>query len=150
MNGKLIYKRWLNTGQSVVIDKQVFNRYTDFSINDFDLSKTPEFVIIKAKLTLLKTEDGGRKTGIKSGYRPDHVFEFQNNGIFKYAFTGDVQFPNINTILPGEKKIVTVRFLIHQPIDEYLTIGRKWWMVEGPKKIGEAEVLEVTIPKTEK
>ena len=30
---------------------------------------------IKAKLRLYPTENGGRKTGIKTGYRPNHVFE---------------------------------------------------------------------------
>jgi hypothetical protein len=39
MNGKLIYKRWLNTGQSKVFDKMAYDKYTLVSINDSTLRK---------------------------------------------------------------------------------------------------------------
>ena len=35
-------------------------------------------IVIKAKITFKSTEEGGRKTGIKSGYRPNHAFENQS------------------------------------------------------------------------
>ncbi len=34
MNGKLIYKRWLNTGQSKVFDLQAYDKYTLKSIKE--------------------------------------------------------------------------------------------------------------------
>ena len=34
MNGKLIYKRWLATGQSMVFDKMAYTKYTLKSINE--------------------------------------------------------------------------------------------------------------------
>ncbi len=49
-------------------------------------------------------------------------------------------------MLPGETKEVIVRFLSIQPIDEYLDIGRKWWIHEGPRLIGEAEIIDVEFP----
>lgn len=51
-------------------------------------------------------------------------------------------------ILPGETKEVLIRFLSRQPIDEYLDIGRKWWIRESARKIGEAEIIGIEFPKT--
>tara|TARA_R110002049_G_scaffold203024_1_gene373519 strand:- start:48 stop:203 length:156 start_codon:yes stop_codon:yes gene_type:complete len=34
MNGKLIYKKWLNTGQSKVFDVMAYNKYTLKSIKE--------------------------------------------------------------------------------------------------------------------
>lgn len=148
-NGKLIYKRWLNLGYGKVFDTHAFGKYTDYSITDFDLEETPELIHVKAKLTLVPTEQSGRKTGIASGYRPNHVFEYQTNGQFKYAYMGDIQFEKDKWILPGETEEVLVRFLSRQPIDEYMDIGRKWWIHEGARKIGEAEIIGIEFPKTE-
>lgn len=62
---------------------------------------------------------------------------------------GDIQFDENELILPGETKGVLIRFLSRQPIDEYMNIGRKWWVHEGTKKIGEAEVIEIQFPINE-
>ncbi|GAB5399210.1 MAG: hypothetical protein Aureis2KO_07950 [Aureisphaera sp.] len=147
-NGKLIYKRWLNLGYGKVFDHFAYGKYTDYSITDFDLEETPDLIHVKASFTLLPTEQSGRKTGINSGYRPNHVFEYESDGQMRYAFMGDIQFAQNEWILPGETHEVTVRFLTRQPIDEYLDIGRKWWIHEGPIKVGEAEVIAVEFPET--
>ncbi len=34
MNGKLIYKKWLNTGESKIFDLIAYDKYTLKSIND--------------------------------------------------------------------------------------------------------------------
>ncbi len=34
MNGKLIYKRWLKTGQSKIFDLMAYDKYTEYSINE--------------------------------------------------------------------------------------------------------------------
>jgi len=34
MNGNLIYKRWLNTGQSIVFDVMAYDKYTIVSLSD--------------------------------------------------------------------------------------------------------------------
>ncbi|WP_299678718.1 hypothetical protein [uncultured Dokdonia sp.] len=149
INGKLIYKRWLNLGYGKVFDTHTFGKYTDYSITDFDLEETPELIHVKANLRLLTTEQGGRKTGFKSGLRPNHVFEYETNEQFKYTYIGDIQFEEGELILPGETKEVLVRFLSKQPIDEYMNIGRKWWIHEGARKIGEAEIKGIEFPKIE-
>ena len=101
-----------------------------------------DFWIVKAKFRLKSTDEGGRKTGIKSGYRPNHVFEYRDGNMVS-AYMGDIKFDEQEWIEPGEEKIVTVRFIPGQPIEQFLTIGRRWWIHEGPNLVAEAEIVEV-------
>ncbi|WP_400077897.1 hypothetical protein [Winogradskyella sp. R77965] len=93
----------------------------------------------------MSTKDGGRKSPVSSGFRPNHVFEYQSNDQFQFAFVGDIQLNGDNLMMPGEIKEVTVSFLSNQPIDKYLNIGRKWNIHEGGREIGKAEILEISI-----
>ncbi|MDR6784603.1 translation elongation factor EF-Tu-like GTPase [Pedobacter africanus] len=142
INGNLVYKRWLDTGESKVFDVMAYDKYTLTSIRDLEYDNSiSDLLIIKAKIRLKTAEEGGRKTGFISGYRPNHVFEYGKEGEFLQSFIGDIIFEDQSTIEPGETKEVTVRFLLHQPIEKYISPGRKWWIHEGPRLIGEAEVL---------
>ncbi|MDN3579503.1 hypothetical protein [Mucilaginibacter flavus] len=141
MNGKIIYKRWLKTGQSKVFDVMAYDKYTLTSIRDLEYENPKGLILIKAKIKLKTKEEGGRTTGFISGYRPNHVFEYPQNGEYLQTFIGDIVFEGQPTIEPGETKDVTVRFLINQPIEKYLDKGRKWWIHEGGKLIGEAEII---------
>ncbi|PZR09696.1 MAG: hypothetical protein DI539_21820 [Flavobacterium psychrophilum] len=141
MNGKLIYKRWLKTGQSVVFDIMGYNKYTLRSIRDLEYENPNGIIPIQAKLTLKPTKKGGRSIGIMSGYRPNHVFEYPKEGQPLQTYIGDIVFEKDSIIEPGETKEVTVRFLINQPIEKYLEKGRKWWIYEGGLVIGEARII---------
>ncbi|WEA00919.1 hypothetical protein [Mucilaginibacter sp. SJ] len=142
MNGKLIYKRWLDTGASKVFDVMAYNKNTLVSIKDPEQQEKCEQVAVSALLKLKATADGGRRTGILSGYRPDHFFEYaENNGRLE-AFMGDITWYNGLAIEPGEEKVVTVRFLFRPQIEQYLSVGRKWRIHEGPVCIGEAEIID--------
>lgn len=138
MNGKLIYKRWLDTGVSKVFDVMAYDKYTLTSIKE--LTNQYGLLIVKARIKLIPNEDGGRKTGIISGYRPNHVFEYTSKGKLQRTYIGDINFEG-EDLMPGEERIATVRFLLVKELEQYLTKGRKWWLHEGPKIIGEAEVL---------
>jgi len=142
MNGELIYKRWLDTGQSKVFDVMAYDKYTLTSIRDLEYD-TPSkgFIQIRAEIKLKTTVEGGRKTGFISGYRPNHVFEYNENGKLLQTFMGDIIFEGQSTIEPGETKDVTVRFLLNQPIEKYLNKGHKWWIHEGERVIGEAKII---------
>lgn len=105
-----------------------------------------DIIEIKAKLTLYATESGGRETGIKTGYRPNHVFEYRENSTnFVTTYIGQIDFDKA-LILPNETEMVTVRFLKHQNTIDLIEIGRIWWIHEGPRKIGEAEITEIVNP----
>lgn len=140
MNGKLIYKRWLDTGASKVFDVMAYDKYTLTSIRDlvYENPNVPH-IAIKARLTLLSPEEGGRHTAIISGYRPDHVFEYDRGSLLQ-AHIGDIRFEEV-TIEPGQVKEVTVRFLLNQRIEQYLSAGSVWWIQEGPVKVGTLEYL---------
>lgn len=141
MNGNLIYKRWLETGESKVFDKIAYDQYTLASIKELEYENPNTLVSIKSRIKIRKTEDGGRQTGFISGYRPNHVFEYGKNGELIETFIGDIVFEDQMTIEPGEEKEVTVRFLSNQPIEKYLNKRQVWWIHEEPNLIGEGEVL---------
>lgn len=148
-NGKVIYKKWLDHGYSKVFDYLAYDKYTERSITDFDLKDTPRVYHVECKLTLYSTEEGGRETPIKSGYRPNHVFEYEEDGSFKFTFMGDFQFDENLLIEPGTTQYATARFLTHQPIEPYLKIGQKWWVHEALRKLGEAVMIKIELPEKE-
>ena len=148
-NGKLIYMKWLDQGYSKVFDHFAWGKYTENSITDFDLEETPPLYHVECRLTLFSKEEGGRETPIGNGYRPNHVFVYEENGTLKYTFIGDFQFGENHLLEPGTTQNVTARFLTHQPIEQYLNIGQKWWIHEGPRKIGEAEMINIKLPEKE-
>jgi hypothetical protein len=141
MNGHLIYKRWLDSGHSKVFDLMAYDKYTLTSIRDLEYENPNDLLPVKAKLRLKKTSEGGRLTGIKSGYRPNHVFEYNDKGQLLQTYIGDITFEGKPTIEPGEERIVTVRFLMNQPLERFLNKGCKWFIYEGPNLVGEAEII---------
>ena len=101
-----------------------------------------DIITIKAKLRLKTTDEGGRYSGIKTGYRPNHVFEYNKKGNLIAAYMGEITFDK-EWIQLGDEEIVTVRFIHGQSIQKYMNVGLKWWIYEGQKLVGEAEILEV-------
>lgn len=104
--------------------------------------RTDDLIIVKAKITMKTTEEGGRQFGFKSGYRPNHVFEMPEDLKNLNAYIGDIQFNDQELIEPGETKVVTVRFLKVPEVEKYLNIGRKWFINEGASTLGFGEILE--------
>jgi len=49
-------------------------------------------IIVKAKITMKATKDGGRQYGFKSDYRPNHVFDLPTNLRNLKTYIGDIQF----------------------------------------------------------
>jgi hypothetical protein len=107
-----------------------------------DIMINGELITIKAKLRLKTTEEGGRWSGIQSRYRPNHVFEYNRKGNFIATYIGEVLFDK-EWIQLGEDEIVTINFLHDRDITDHLQVGRKWWIHEGQRLVGEAEIVEV-------
>ena len=147
MNGKLIYKKWLDTGQSKVFDVMAYDKYTYASYTDLDVENSPYLIRVKAILRLKTTEEGGRFNGIKSGYRPNHVFEYDANGELREAFFGDIIFEERGLLELGKEYEVEARFPIIQRIERFMEKGRKWWIHEGKRQVGEAEIIEFKMPE---
>jgi len=102
-----------------------------------------EYIVVNARLKILSADEGGRrKSGIKSGYRPNHVFELID-GKFKSTFIGQITFDDQEWIYPGDERVVNVTFLKFDGIENFILVGREWWIYEGSNLIGKAEILSV-------
>jgi translation elongation factor EF-Tu-like GTPase len=100
-----------------------------------------DLIIVKARITMKTTDEGGRKSGFTSGYRPNHVFEMPENFKDLVSFVGDIQFDDQDMINPGETKIVTVRFLNVPEVERYIQKGQRWFINEGARNVGVGEML---------
>lgn len=105
--------------------------------------RTDDLIIVKAKITMKTTEEGGRISGFKSGYRPNHVFEMPDDLRNLKTYIGDIQFDNQELIEPGETKVVTVRFLKVPEVEKYINVGQKWFINEAARTLGVGEILEI-------
>jgi len=105
--------------------------------------RTDDLIIVKAKIRLKTSDEGGRTTGIKSGYRPNHVFEKPSDIRNIKAYIGDLQFSDKETIQPGEAKIVTVRFLRNEQVEKFMHVGQKWFIYEVPRLVAEGEIVQL-------
>ncbi|TFF36652.1 hypothetical protein [Mucilaginibacter psychrotolerans] len=146
INEKLIYKRWLDNSEEKVIDFIAYNKYKNASYQDLEYKNLRDLLCVRAMLKLKSTEEGGRKTGFSSGYRPNHVFEYLNGRLLQ-TYIGEIVFEGYNLFMPADEKEVIVRFILNQRFDHYINVGRKWWIHEAGLQIGEAEILEI-LPST--
>lgn len=105
--------------------------------------RTEDLIIVKAKITMKTTQEGGRQFGFKSGYRPNHVFELPTNLQILVTYIGDIQFDDQELIEPGETKVITVRFLKMKEVEKYINVGQKWFINEGTRTVGFGEILEI-------
>lgn len=73
------------------------------------IDKDPQPPILgRATLRLLRTEEGGRKSGIRSGYRPNHNF---GGPEYRGFYVGQIEYESGDTIELGETREVMVRFI---------------------------------------
>jgi hypothetical protein len=105
--------------------------------------RTDDLIIVKAKITMKTTEEGGRKFGFKSGYKPNHVFEYPDDLRNLKTYIGDIQFDDQELIEPGETKVVTVRFLKVPQVEQFISVGQKWFINELASNLGYGEILEI-------
>lgn len=108
-------------------------------------NNTNDIIYVKANIYLRTLEDGGRKTPIKTNYRPNHVFEKFTDLKKIKTFVGQIEFTEQELIYPGETKTVMVKFLRFGGIEKYIIVGQKWLIYEVPRLIGEAEIIEVLL-----
>src|SRR5690349_21485363 len=85
----LIYVKFFITGEEKVLDESMYQRYITANWTDIKYENKQGLVIVKAKLKMYKTEDGGRQSGFHSGYRPNHVFEYKDNNLLQ-TYIGDI------------------------------------------------------------
>lgn len=95
---------------------------------------------IMAKIYLLRTDEGGRRSFILSGYRPNIRFD---DDIYT---DGALTFSDREKLFPGDKCQVKIRFPKPDLVKKYVTVGTTFDINEGPHKVGEGEILAIPLP----
>jgi elongation factor Tu len=91
---------------------------------------------IIARLSLLTTAEGGRRTPFMSGYRPAfYVGELQTDGA--------IELLDRSQQAPGETANVRLKLLHPENFGELLEVGVQFEVREGPNTIGQATVIEI-------
>jgi hypothetical protein len=110
------------------------------------MSSLPLSAFIEADICLLTPEEGGRRTGIASGYRCNcrlwRAGEHESSYHDATVFILDVPILDVPEILPGSS--ARARLQPHYP-DEWadLAVGSDFELCEGPRVIGRATVTEL-------
>jgi translation elongation factor EF-Tu-like GTPase len=91
---------------------------------------------VSARIKLLKTEEGGRTSFVRSGYRPTLRFG--------HLYTdGALTFLGRQQVYPGDA--CEVHLILTHPdyVREYLVAGAYFDIMEGSRKIGDGTLLAI-------
>ena len=88
-----------------------------------------------ANIHLLRAHEGGRKSFIFSGYRPNIRF---GDDVY---IDGAITFSDREKVFPGDKCQVKIRFPKPEFVKKYLTVGTSFDINEGAHKVGEGTIL---------
>lgn len=97
---------------------------------------------LKAALTLLATEDGGKKGPVFEGYRPDWVFDGFDLG---YCH-GQLLKIESKTFHPGDTQlveIIVVRRDRPEVLKQFIATGQEFSAMEGPRQVARGRIVEV-------
>jgi translation elongation factor EF-Tu-like GTPase len=83
-----------------------------------------------ALLSMLPTEQGGRKRPVYTHYRPSFSFSTVNQ------FSGEISFDDKQELRPGNTAIVDVKLLPSRHVPQKLKNGDAFTILEGDKIVG--------------
>ena len=117
-----------------LLDKLILHYNREFGVVDFI-----------AELSYLTTEDGGRKTPAKSGYRPHVKFEFD-----EMYTSGQQTFIDKELVNPGESVKAKIKILAADHFSNSLIEGMNFEFWEGARLIGKGKINYIVNSKLEK
>ena len=120
-----------------------FDKIIDIILNYYN--KEFNKVDFIAELQYLTTEQGGRKTPAKSGYRPQVKFDFN-----EMQTSGQQTFINKELVNPGENVKAKIKILSPDYFAHTLTEGMEFEFREGPTIIGTGKIEYIVNEKLEK
>lgn len=91
-----------------------------------------------AELYFISTENGGRKTPAKNGYRPHIKFDFE-----EMMTSGQQIYVNKDLVFPGDSVIAEMNILSRPYFEGKLDVGMNFNFYEGPNLIGHGKILEI-------
>jgi hypothetical protein len=117
--------------------------FITYSINDkiyityIDQHKIdlPDFT---ASLYFLKTEEGGRKNRVTSGYRPHFQIDEE-----KHLTSAQLLFIEKDNVFPGETVVAEIRIFMKDFFKEHLKMGKDFILSEGPNIIAKGKIIKV-------
>ena len=95
---------------------------------------------VRAQITLLRTDEGGRETPVMGSYRPNHNFFGAEN---RNMAVGFIEVPQGQVLHPGESIKVELTFFPWPQLAAELRPGRQWLIQEGATVVGTGTILEV-------
>ncbi len=120
-----------------------FDKITNNILNHYN--KEFNKVDFIAELRYLTTEEGGRKTPAKSGYRPQIKFDFD-----EMQTSGQQTFINKEFVNPGENVKAKIKILSPDHFANTLTEGIEFEFREGATIIGKGKIEYIVNEKLEK
>jgi len=90
-----------------------------------------------AILSLLPTENGGRKKSVYDHYRPSFSFNTLNH------ISGEVSFPDIDELKPGGTTTAMIKLLPSKHIRQNLKSGDAFTILEGEKIVGTGIIQQI-------
>lgn len=99
------------------------------------LKKNPDFI---ARLKYYTTEQGGRKTHVISGYRPQVKFDFT-----EMQTSGQQIFLDKEIVYPGDTVTAEIAIISTEFFKNKLSIGQSFDFREGSRIIGTGEIIEI-------
>jgi translation elongation factor EF-Tu-like GTPase len=90
-----------------------------------------------AILTLLPTQNGGRKRPVFDNYRPSFSFSSKN------LISGEISFPEKDQVDPGTTAIAHIKLLPSKIIRHNLKSGDSFTILEGNKLVGTGVIKDI-------
>ena len=110
--------------------------YEYFHENKFEIENSKADFI--ATLTYKTTEEGGRKTAVKSGYRPQIKFDFD-----EMQTSGQQTFIEREIVFPGDTVRAEIIILSAEHFEGKLKVGMKFEFREGLTIIGTGKIMHI-------
>lgn len=135
----------LNTGIRTILNPNSYNHYRNDWTNA-DYSDTPELIFVRAIIKMRSETETQFKGFLEDGLRPHHIFESQTERN-QSNWIGDILFTEQLKLRLGGRTEATVRFLFRTPIEQFLYIGRLWWL-RAEDIIADCEMKAIELPTT--
>lgn len=92
---------------------------------------------VEALVSFLPSEQGGRRNGALSGYRPCHLVRPD------YLTSGQHEYKSKAVVMPGESAETEIWFLAPEQYPHCLAVGDDIRIQEGSRLVGHAKILKI-------
>ena len=95
-----------------------------------------------AEIYFLSSEEGGRRSGVASGYRPQHDFQHPKG----WHNDASHHYPDRNSVEPGETVKAIISLLVPERNSGRLYVGMPFTIYEGARLVGRGTIKEILNP----